>query len=124
MSAWLLYYHPESECLFWSQSRESNEHCLEIGSAHKKSRSTAENIWSLLPNRRSFPSFDQLYKERDEEPAKPKDEPASADVFEAKPRWEGAPKICAYESLLAFATEKDMSGFLSANSPGMYAIEK
>ena len=63
MSAWLLYYHPESECLFWSQSQEQDPLCELIGEAPKKLRSTAENIWGLLPNRRNFPPFADIYKE-------------------------------------------------------------
>ena len=123
MSDWLLYYHPESECLFWSQSREGNEQCDEIGTAPKKSRSTAENIWNILP-KSGKPKFADIYKEKDEEPAKLNDEPASADVFETKARWEGAPKVCTYENLLAFAAEKDIGKFLSESAPGMYAMEK
>ena len=110
MSSWVLQYHAASQRLFWAQALEVD--CQEIGEAPKKSRGTAKNIWSLLPNRSSFPAFEDIYKEKDEELAKPKDEPLSADIFETKARWEGAPKICTYENLPAFATQKLLFAYL------------
>jgi len=124
MSAWILYYHPESECLFWSQSREEDPLCSEIGSAPKKSRSTAENIWSLLPNRRDFPAFADIYREKEDELAAAEDSPRGADLFEPVPRWAGAPRVCVYENLLAFDSAKEMGGFLKQDAPSMYAIKQ
>ena len=124
MSNWILFYHDESECLFWSQSREGNEQCDEIGESPKKSRSTAENIWGLLPNRRSFPPFADIYKEKDEAPAPAAEAPRSASLFEAVPRWPGAPKVCEYENLPAFDSAKDAAAFLREVSPNQHAIEQ
>lgn len=124
MSNWILFYHDESECLFWSQSREGNEQCDEIGESPKKSRSTAENIWGLLPDRRSFPPFADIYKEKDDAPAPAAEAPRSADLFEQGERWPGAPKVCEYENLLAFDSPKELAAFLTANAPAMYAMEK
>lgn len=33
------------------------------------------------------------------------------EIFEKKPRWPGAPKICIYENMLAFETEKELNAF-------------
>lgn len=41
-----------------------------------------------------------------------------SDLFEPKPRWLGAPKICLKENLPAFETWKKADAFHEANSPG------
>ena len=41
----------------------------------------------------------------------------SKELFEKKPRWIGAPKICIYENRPAFKTEKEMKAFQDANNP-------
>lgn len=40
------------------------------------------------------------------------------DLFEAKPRWPGAPKMCLHANLPAFKTTKDWDQFHATNSPG------
>lgn len=35
----------------------------------------------------------------------------SRKIFEPKPRWEGAPRICLYENAPAFKSEKEMGAY-------------
>ena len=124
MSAWLLYFKPDSEQLFWSQSSEQQGVCELIGEAPKKSKEIAESIWNLLPNRKSFPKFADLYKEKDDAPAVVAEVPRSANLFEAGERWKGAPKVCEYENLLAFDSTKSMAGFLKFSAPSVSVIHR
>lgn len=45
-------------------------------------------------------------------------------LFEVKPRWKGAPKICIAANLPAFETEKEMATFHETNCPGGTLIKK
>ncbi len=48
----------------------------------------------------------------------------SKKLFESKPRWIGAPKICIAENLPAFKDEKELGKFVETNSPGANISEK
>jgi hypothetical protein len=43
------------------------------------------------------------------------------EIFESKPRWQGAPKICIAANLPAFATRKEMKAFQNANASSAVA---
>ena len=41
---WILYFHPESDCLFWSKG-DMYEHCTEIGESDTRTKDDARKLY-------------------------------------------------------------------------------
>ena len=110
-----LFYHPESDCLFWHDGEQPDPLCNEVGESSAASESQARLLWSLLPSYDGKPKFEDVYRA----PKEAEPPPVLAEVKDGKaleePRWKGGPRICVATNMPAFETVKEAKAFNEAN---------
>lgn len=122
-----LLYHAESESLFWSDEKPTGESfdsalCVELGDSNSPTREQAQFIYEMQ-RVEGRPPFDNVFKVSvlTAEKPEPKPEPIpKGKIFEAKPRWPGAPPVCLKTNMLAFDSAKDIAKFQAENAPGCH----